>query len=169
MQTFLPYDSFRKSAQCLDYRRLGKQRVECKQILNALYKWHQLEKHGIQPEKKGWMNHPAVLMWKGYENFLGNYMQDMIAEWVKRGYKNTMVVPWTMIDEIVADHAGMFASPWWLGYSEVHESHQSNLLRKDTEFYGQFNWSVDDTLEYIWPVNYKTFRIGTTDQIQKVQ
>lgn len=28
MQTFLPYPDFKKSAQCLDYRRLGKQRVD---------------------------------------------------------------------------------------------------------------------------------------------
>jgi hypothetical protein len=27
MQTFLPYPSFVKSAKCLDYRRLGKQRA----------------------------------------------------------------------------------------------------------------------------------------------
>lgn len=36
MQTFLPYKSFVKSAACLDMRRLGKQRVEAKQILMAL-------------------------------------------------------------------------------------------------------------------------------------
>ena len=28
MQTFLPYKDFGKTAKCLDYRRLGKQRVE---------------------------------------------------------------------------------------------------------------------------------------------
>lgn len=36
MQTFLPYPDFKKSAQCLDYQRLGKQRLECKQILQTL-------------------------------------------------------------------------------------------------------------------------------------
>ena len=36
MQTFLPYKSFTKSAQVLDYKRLGKQRVEAMQIFNAL-------------------------------------------------------------------------------------------------------------------------------------
>ena len=45
MQTFLPHKIFHISAEMLDYRRLGKQRVEAKQILNAL-----------DPEynKKGW-------------------------------------------------------------------------------------------------------------------
>ena len=58
MQTFLPYPDFKKTAKCLDYRRLGKQRVECKQILNALQK----RKGGIT--KGGWVNHPATKMWE---------------------------------------------------------------------------------------------------------
>jgi hypothetical protein len=36
LQTFLPYADFVKTAKCLDYRRLGKQRVEAFQILNIL-------------------------------------------------------------------------------------------------------------------------------------
>ena len=36
MQTFLPYPDFAKSAMCLDNKRLGKQRIECLQILKAL-------------------------------------------------------------------------------------------------------------------------------------
>ena len=53
MQTFLPYPDFLDSAQCLDYRRLGKQRVEAMQI------------HNIVSGKRstgGWINHPAVKM-----------------------------------------------------------------------------------------------------------
>ena len=36
MQTFLPYPDFKQSAACLDYRRLGKQRVEGVQILKKI-------------------------------------------------------------------------------------------------------------------------------------
>jgi hypothetical protein len=36
MQTFLPYNDFVKSARVLDYKRLGKQRVEGMQIINAI-------------------------------------------------------------------------------------------------------------------------------------
>ncbi len=36
MQTFLPHESFKKSFKVLDYRRLGKQRVEAHQVLNVL-------------------------------------------------------------------------------------------------------------------------------------
>lgn len=81
MQTFLPYDDFEKTAQCLDYRRLGKQRVEAKQILNIL--------EG-KTTTNAWKNHPAVKMWSGCENALKLYINTMITEWKKCGYKNTM-------------------------------------------------------------------------------
>lgn len=37
MQTFLPYENFEESAYALDTRRLGKQRVETYQIMQALF------------------------------------------------------------------------------------------------------------------------------------
>ena len=52
MQTFLPYESFRESAKVLDWRRLGKQRVEGMQIINAIE----------NPNKQGWQNHPAITL-----------------------------------------------------------------------------------------------------------
>lgn len=60
MMTFLPHEDFEKSAQSLDYRRLGKQRVEAMQIYNCL----------LKPTR--WKNHPAVLMWSGYEDALAH-------------------------------------------------------------------------------------------------
>ncbi len=74
MQTFLPYPCFIESAKCLDFRRLGKQRVESKQLLNAL----EIRKSGIA--KGGWVNHPATVMWEGYEDALKHYMNIMIIE-----------------------------------------------------------------------------------------
>ena len=76
MQTFLPYADFVKTAKCLDYRRLGKQRVEAFQILNIL--------EG-KTTKAGWKHHPAVLMWEGYENALKKYFNDISSEWKSRG------------------------------------------------------------------------------------
>ena len=73
MQTFLPYADFSKTAKCLDYKRLGKQRVEAKQILNILLD---------RTETKGWRNHPAVLMWVGYENALKIYYNMILDEWI---------------------------------------------------------------------------------------
>ena len=36
MQTFLPYADFERSLRALDPKRLGKQRVECIQVLRGL-------------------------------------------------------------------------------------------------------------------------------------
>ena len=55
MQTFLPYKSFRNSFESLDYKRLGKQRVEARQVLNILRD---------KTQTKGWRNHPITKMWK---------------------------------------------------------------------------------------------------------
>jgi hypothetical protein len=129
VQTFLPYGSFKASAQALDYKRLGKQRVECMQLLKAI-------RGG-----KGWSNHPAAKMWRGYEEALENYMAACIEEWVRRGYKNTMVAT-------VSPNCKL---PLWLGDEAFHASHRSNLLRKDPVYYGQFDWSESSDLPYVWP------------------
>jgi hypothetical protein len=130
MQTFLPYPDFKKSAECLDWRRLGKQRIEAMQILRAL------ENHNY-----GWQNHPAVNMWRGFEAMLAVYNNTIIEEWITRGYRNTMKL-------IVPDIAPI--SPSWLGNSDFHPAHRSNLLRKDPNHYGQFGWAENDNLPYIW-------------------
>lgn len=136
MQTFLPYPEMTKSLVCLDYRRLGKQRVEAKQILTAL-----------QKGSGAWYNHPATQMWKGYEETLKLYHNLAIKEWIARGYKNTM--------PLFNVHISDCKAPYWFGDSAFHASHRSNLLRKDPAFYSQYNWSEPDNLEYIWPTKTK--------------
>ena len=141
MQTFLPYSSFIRSAKTLDYKRLGKQRVEAKQILNAL-----------DPDYngKGWVTHPATRMWAGYEDALKLYANEMITEWKKRGYNNTMEYYTINADEIKYPH--------WLGIEEFHKSHRMNLLRKDYDFYSDvFNEPITyttyeiESYPYWWP------------------
>ena len=148
MQTFLPYYDFYKVSQCLDYRRLNKQRVEAKQILNCLnaIKTNDLfiiDKNGKR-RKRGWLNHPAVLMWKGFEDTLKLYHNIMIQEWIKRGYNNTMPL---------LQGKTKFQLPKWLGDKNLHASHRSNLLRKDYNFYSKFGWHEPSNMEYIWPVS----------------
>lgn len=132
MQTFVPCTTFEECAKALDYRRLGKQRVECKQILNALNK-----------QTGGWVNHPATKMWKGYEEALKQYMRAIILEWVARGYKNNMEIP---------EKAHFDFPPWW-GLEEVHASHRKALLEKDFEYYyGNHGWEDIPEIAYVWPV-----------------
>lgn len=146
MQTFLPYRSFRKSLQCLDYRRLGKQRVEAFQLLVANGdEWAlavRTKRTGKTDTPKGWVNHPAAVMWRQYNGCLREYYNLCIDEWIRRGYNNTMEkAPLPDAIEI----------PEWLGNEAFHASHRSNLLRKDPDHYGQFDWQESDDLEYIWP------------------
>ena len=138
MQTFLPYSSYEKSAQVLDMRRLGKQRVETLQILNAL-----------TDPNYGWQSHPAVNMWRGYEYELIEYGIAICNEWIARGYKDTCLGKIAeKIDNIPEDNV---ESPPWIGSMDLHRSHQSNLLRKDPVYYNQFFENVPDDLEYVWP------------------
>ena len=133
MQTFLPYADFQKSVEVLDYRRLGKQRVESFQVLNVLLN---------RTQTKGWRNHPVTLMWTGYESALKLYQNITIREWIRRGYKNNM-----QYEEI---EPGSVVMPSWFGNEQFHRSHKSNLLRKDFGHYSQyFDEPVD--LEYYWP------------------
>lgn len=134
MQTFLPYDNFIDSVKVLDYRRLGKQRVETFQVLNILLE---------RTESKGWRNHPVTRMWTGYEEALKLYQNYTILEWIDRGYNNTM-----KFEKI--DHSSIVYPPWF-GQDLFHRSHRSNLLRKDYEYYSQYFDEPSD-LEYHWPV-----------------
>lgn len=137
MQTFLPDSDFNASAKFLDYRRLGKQRVEVLQLLQSLFE-----------EKKGWVNHPASKMWKGHTNSLVLYGIAICEEWVNRGYKDTCL---EKIKSYWREDLNM-ELPVWMNNKELFASHRSNLLRKDPEFYARFNWTEPDTLPYIWPV-----------------
>ena len=132
MHTFLPYKSFKQSLQSLDYRRLGKQRVEAKQILNVLLG---------RPETKGWVNHPITKMWKGYENALKEYFNECVTEWISQGYNNTMEY------EVIE---GDIVYPHWLGNDLIHSSHRANLLRKDKEYYSRYMWVEDSDSPYAW-------------------
>ena len=130
MQTFLPYSNFQKTAEVLDYRRLGKQRVEGMQIIKTI----------LTPEQKGWQNHPIVIMWTPYVQALQLYTNTIINEWIKRGYNNNM-----KLYEI-----NSLTMPHWLGKEEFHASHRANLLRKDFKHYSQFGWTENPKNPYVW-------------------
>ena len=133
MQTFLPFSNFLETAKCLDYRRLGKQRVEAKQIINTLA--------GV---KTSWEHHPAIKMWRGYTEALKLYCNFMIDEWVNRGYNNTMQFYHINIYKL--------SYPNWLGNIDFHKSHQSNLVRKDSKYYRAYFPNIPDDLPYVWPI-----------------
>lgn len=143
MNTFLPYPNFEKSARCLDNRRLGKQRIEVLTILRVL-----------NDEVQGWRNHPAVLMWHGYTEALVEYGCAICDEWIRRGCRDNC--RW----QIVAHSWGSAVQmPQWFGRADFHRSHQSNLLRKDPQFYRRFKQYVPPDLPYVWPVTKKSVHL----------
>jgi hypothetical protein len=139
VQTFLPYADFNKSAKSLDRQRLGKQRVETMQIMNAI----------LNPNY-GWQNHPAVNMWRGHLISLMDYQVAICQEWVNRGYKDTCLEKsFALLDGYEGEVR--MTRPGWIGDYEFHLSHQSNLLRKLPEHYSQHFIDVPNDLPYVWP------------------
>ena len=149
MQTFLPFASFEQSARALDLKRLGKQRVECIQVVR-----------GLTRADYGWRNHPAVLMWRGHEEALGRYALTCCEAWSERGFADTCAATITTdlaahgVERVRTQHelAEADGLPPWLGDPDFHRSHQSSLLRKDPGHYGPMFPGVPDDLDYVWPV-----------------
>lgn len=146
MQAFLPYPSFTESAAVLDDKRLGKQRVEALQILKA-----------IDDPDYGWQNHPAVNMWRGYREAIACYGLTVCIQWRGRGFNDTVYdkirlqfgAGRTVNSQDTLRRSGKL--PSWIGDDEFHRSHQSRLLQKDSDWYGQFFKDVPDDLDYVWP------------------
>jgi len=150
VQTFLPYADFEQCARVLDLKRLGKQRVECIQVLRGQ----------VRPDY-GWRHHPAVLMWRGHAEALGRYAFTMCEVWSERGFADTCAatigtdlreagVRAVRSQEELADAGEL---PPWLGDPALHRSHRSALVRKDPDHYRPLFPDVPDDLPYVWPVS----------------
>lgn len=145
MQTFLPFSDFAATAEVLDARRLGKQRVEVLQILRAL-----------TFDDYGWRTHPAVTMWNGYTAALVTYGVVITQQWVASGYTDTVmpqllefIVPAPLRSQSQLAAAGDL--PPWLGWAQLHRSHRAALLRKDPDHYGPLFPDDDPDQPYVWP------------------
>ncbi|MGI5372797.1 MSMEG_6728 family protein [Streptomyces sp. CA-251387] len=151
MQTFLPDPDFRRSAQLLDRRRLGKQRVEALQVLR-----------GLTVPGYGWRRHPAVRMWTGYEEALVRYGLEICRVWREQGHQDSCAA--SLVAQLSADRPGVVVRgqvelaaagelPPWLGDEAFHTSHRSALVRKDQEVYAALFPGVPDDLPYVWPAS----------------
>lgn len=156
MQTFLSYPDFAASAGCLDRQRLGKQRVEVLQMRRAL-----------ADPSAGWRNHPAVQMWRGYEYALTVYGVIVCAEWVGRGYKDSVML---QLAEYMPN--GDFELPPWLGDDRLHASHRRALSFKDWAWYSRYGWHAErpDDYTYFWPtlhLDYGGAGDGTLNTVRR--
>ena len=114
MMTFIVVADLILNAQLLDNARLGKQRVEARQIIDSIL-------HG-----KGWKHHPITVAWTNYVSALKYYTNCIIREWERRGFANTL--PLYELPKIII-------FPWWLTWDRLHQSHRAMLWRKDPFFY----------------------------------
>ena len=148
MQTFLPYPDFERSARVLDLKRLGKQRVECIQVVR-----------GLTRPGYGWRHHPAVLMWRGCEEALGCYGLTCCRVWTERGFADTCAgtiradLGEAGVESVrsQAELAEAGRLPSWLGDPAFHASHRSALVRKDPEHYAALFPNASPDLDYVWP------------------
>lgn len=141
MQTFLPYPNFVASAMCLDTKRLGKQRVEGRQMQTAIQK------------KTGWSSHPATIMWADHITALMLYTDCCIREWERRGFENNMPL---MFHNLSAPFVLKIEMPPWLGDERLHSSHRAALLAKEPEHYGGLGWTETPVIDYYWPSKENT-------------
>jgi len=136
--------------KCLDNKRLGKQRVEGIQIRRAL---------AGKYKRGAWVRHPAVLMWKGYENYLDNYIILACQEWRDRGF----------MDSVERDLCQEFNTQYNFGIGmppfvtpRLVSTHRANLYIKDPSHYSE-RWrrdvyELDSTVccpscNYFWPTH----------------
>jgi hypothetical protein len=152
MQTFVPYADFQKSAFVLDNKRLNKQLLEGRQIYQIL---------ASGKTKGAWVNHPAVKMWKNFDNALFYYLEAIKDECVERGIQTEK--NWNVI---VDTHSwnyfrgNKFLLPAWWNDERVHLSHRQNLFHKDPSWYGDFAYDCNldkshccDRCNYFWPTH----------------
>lgn len=144
MQVFLPESTFAKCAEVLDTKRLVKQLLEGRQIMNVLA--------GEQPSK-GWKNHPAVKMFEGYETTLYSYLRAIRDEMQQRGYK--WEKNWTVIQDLYDRHFSndLQGYPFWMRDSEswnrVVITHRGRLWEKDPIHYAQYETEGKNFMNYV--------------------
>lgn len=160
VNTFLVCEDFAESAKILDKRRLGKQRVEARQIIDAL-----------EGKTKGWNNHPVTRSWKDHIDALKLYFNSIVSEWCSRGGVNNY--------ELFKDIPEDSPRPHWCSSEKVHYSHYAQLLQKDPEEYSFDNIrsrissdlvdylnkmpSEYNNLGYIWPYKYTKEELSTLE------
>ena len=127
MQTFIALNDLTLCALALTVTkpRLGKQRVECKQIMLALT---------LPAGCYGWQHHTVTRAWAGHRGFLCLYAIEVCNAWKQQRkadgtpYADSLL-PWFVDAALgITDPAEFQPPPWWGG--EIHYNHRVLLGRK---------------------------------------
>jgi hypothetical protein len=164
MQTFITHASWEKlpeeifidTARTLDDKRLNKQALEAWQILMTNLR---LNPDGTPRINKGWMNHPATLMWTGCDLALLKYINAMVAEWQRRGNQSSIAVK---ARDTYAQALKQYLATEYLVYpvwltdvtklQHIVATHRQALSVKNWDYYKEFGWFKENpkTYDYAW-------------------
>lgn len=135
--TYMPHDSFQESLKALTLDDLCQQVLDAERILLALT---------IDNTTEWEYNHPAVEMWRGYEEALFEYLLDAKEEANSRGiYVDTS--KWN--DAFQRYY--IFSRPQivWPDWAEDHilnKAHRQRLFLNNPDGYTDFSWDAIDPI-----------------------
>lgn len=75
-----------------------------------------------------------------------SYGLAVCEEWTRRGYKDTCAEK--MRELVGAESPDL---PAWLGDESFHAAHRAALKAKNPAWYGQWGWTEEAKIAYIWP------------------
>lgn len=181
MNIFVPSQSILNSIGCLDYRRLGKQRVEIYQLVLEFERPTNWSNH---PCFKAWENNKEALIftglltcfqWRmlGYKDSLINKFHEFLvyyefedAEIFSEGLSifehnlNTELVEINFHPDIkffglYVDNELMVTTeihyPEWFNNRDILDSYKTSLYNKDPEHYKQFKEYKSSFTKQLWP------------------
>lgn len=163
---FIIVPNIQLTADMMDKKRIGKQRIEVKQIIDIL---EEIDKNGSSKSKSR-VSHPAIKSWIGYTNHLKVYFNIIVRKWISYGFKNNYelydiderpynIVP-CIFDGKTASYDiskfNQYSFPFWVSFPPFYMSHQASLCRKDPLHYrGLLRDELKPFLNngYFWPSN----------------
>lgn len=131
MIIYLPFADFELSAQALDTRRLGNQRKDAFELLEALLS-----------NKESSFETTLVDMWRGYESALANYNIALSKEIDRRGYVDDYYYETFLLMNKYALSFLEAKRPHWLGNESIHSSHRSALKREVTQTLAKTHYAL---------------------------
>jgi hypothetical protein len=180
MITFLTDTNFEKSAQSLDNKRLGKQRVEAKQILDTILKLKFLSKKfnitisipyysWVRNVMKTYKTSNKILIKNGNKfELVENSRKD---EKIKMGWVyHPVILMWINYEDALKSYINAHINEWISrGYKNNMEKYKVDKIKKpewcfDQEFIKRhqsvlmgknsdyYSFNVELGLKYIWPI-----------------
>lgn len=149
IQTWLPYPSLSLSVAALSPDHLITQRWQNWQLISLLCCYH-LSEYTLA--SCVWKHHPLVLQWRDHLPLLIQYQRNVCR--IDAGNSGILEKCEMLFEEAVSQEAceaEVSIVPAWLGSTAYHQSHQSNLIRKDAVHYRSQFPDAMEGLSYVWP------------------